>query len=655
MKISRLLYTLVALAFTALCANAQDSSSDVLLTIGKQKVTRAEFERIYSKNNQIASQSDKKSVGDYLDLFINYKLKVIEAQQQKLDTSASFKEELKGYRAQLAQPYMSDTEMNEALVKEAYERLKKEVSASHILIAIPENATSADTLALYNKALAIRQRIVDGEPFEEIARATSDDPSVRRNNGFLGYFTAFQMVYPFESAAFNTPKGQLSMPVRTNFGYHLIKVHDVRPAQGQVRVAHIMVAVPHDAPQEKQTEARAKIDAIYKSVLNNEDFAELAKANSDDPGSAQNGGELPLFGTGRMVPEFEAAAFALKNPGEVTAPVRTAFGFHIIKLIERKSVGTLQDMMPEIKSKIGRDGRTSRSKSSFINKLKAEYQFTQDTLALEMVISSIDSSFYQGKWRAPMRNYSKPLYSFANKVFTQHDFMTFLEASSSRPPKHPIRDLVFYAYNEWVNRTILAYEDANLEKKYPEFDALVKEYHDGILLFDITDREVWSKAMTDTVGLEQFYANNSSKYTWGKRVHYFVYTASSQKLAQKIYTQIAKRKQKGVEPKSIASKNSKGENRVTVVHTSGNTDEPSIQGYTNWANGISPISQAGDQFIIVEIEKETFGDTMPFADARGQVVADYQQYLESEWVKGLRAKYPVVINQEVLKALENKF
>ncbi|MBN1989644.1 MAG: peptidylprolyl isomerase [Bacteroidales bacterium] len=655
MNIFRLLYTLVALTSVALTVNAQDRSNDVLLTIGNQKVTRGEFERIYSKNNQIASQSDKKSVRDYLDLFINYKLKVIEAEHQKLDTSALFREELKGYRAQLAQPYMSDREMNDALVAEAYERMKKEVSASHILIAIPENAASSDTLALYNKALAIRQRIVDGEPFEEIARATSDDPSVRRNNGFLGYFTAFQMVYPFETAAYQTPKGRLSMPIRTNFGYHLVKVHDVRPAQGQVRVAHIMVAVPHDAPQEKQAEAAEKISAIYNSIQNNEDFAALAMQNSEDPGSAQNGGELPWFGTGRMVPEFEAAAFALQNPNEVSKPIRTAFGYHIIKLLERKTIGTFQEMTPEIKSKIARDGRTSKSKASFINKLKREYRFSQDTLALEMVISAIDSSFYEGKWKAPRGAYSTPLFSFATQSYTQKDFMNFLEASSSRPPTLPIRELVTYAYGEWVSRTILTFEDANLESKYPDFKALVQEYHDGILLFDITDREVWSKATTDTLGLEQYFNRHSSKYTWGKRVHYYVYSISSQKLADKAYKQIQKRKQKGATPQSIASKLTKGNDRVAVVYTSANTDNQAIQGYASWVNGVSGISEVDGQLIVTEIEKETFGDLMPFADARGQVAADYQNHLEAEWLKGLRAKYPVTINQEVLSALENEF
>ena len=332
--------------------------SPVLMVIDGTSITKSEFEKVYRKNNQKEGAYDMADLREYVQLYINYKLKVREAETLKLDTGITFINELKGYRKQLAQPYMTDKEVTEALLQEAYNRMLKDVRASHILINVAPDALPKDTLAAYNRAMKIRDMLTKGASFEKVARDSSNDPSAAENGGDLGYFTGMQMVYPFETAAYNTKPGQISMPVRTKFGYHIIKVHDIRDAQGEVRVAHIMVKAGMDANDSARTAAKLKIDEIYAKLKAGEKFDDLVVKFSEDKGSAKNQGLLPRFGTGRMVPEFEKASFELKNDGDYTAPVKTSYGWHIIKRVERKPVPSFDQKKNELKTQIARDSRS---------------------------------------------------------------------------------------------------------------------------------------------------------------------------------------------------------------------------------------------------------------------------------------------------------
>ena len=306
------------------------------MTVAGKNITKTEFEAIYHKNNTKNAASDTKSLEDYMQLFINFKLKVKEAEELGLDTVSAFKNELEGYRKQLAAPYLTDNEVNDKLLKEAYERMKKDVRASHILIKCDAGALPKDTLAAYNKAISARNRVVKGEDFAKVAKELSDDPSAKDNGGDLGYFTSMQMVYPFEDVAFKTAKGAISEPIRTQFGYHIIKVLDRRPSQGQITVAHIMVRSNPGMPEEDSIAARKKIFDIYDRLKKNENFSSLALEFSDHTDSKTKGGVLPAFGTGTMVPSFENAAFALKDTNSFSMPFQTPFGWHIVKLKNRK-------------------------------------------------------------------------------------------------------------------------------------------------------------------------------------------------------------------------------------------------------------------------------------------------------------------------------
>ncbi len=342
----------VIFLFSFLISNLLFGQSEpVVMEVDGQAVTKAEFLQIYLKNNN-DPKYDKASLDDYMELFTKFKLKVAEAEAQGYDTVPKLKRELEGYRKQLALPYLIDSAENKELVKQAYNRLKKEIRASHILIKVGTNAPSADTLKAYNRLLELKERIEKGEDFALVAKSknSSQDPSVMSNGGDLGYFTAFQMVYPFEEAAYRTEIGKVSMPFRTKFGYHILKVTDSRPARGTIRVAHLMVTAPKETSDSEISKAEKKINEIYdklKDSVTDESWERMVKKYSDDRSSTAKAGELPVFGSGsaqRMVPTFEDGAFSIKNDGDISLPIRTDYGYHIIRRLEWNDIKPFDKM-----------------------------------------------------------------------------------------------------------------------------------------------------------------------------------------------------------------------------------------------------------------------------------------------------------------------
>ncbi len=629
------------------------SDSEILLTIGEEKVTRAEFERIYLKNNQMVSEIDKKTLEEYLDLFVVYKLKVAEAKAQGLDKTESFSSELEGYRKQLVQPYLTDVETENFLYQQAYERMKLEVNATHILIAIPEKATPEDTLLLYDKTLKIRDRIISGESFEVVARGTSDDPSVSRNGGNLGYFTVFQMVYPFENAAYTTPIGEISMPIRTRFGYHIVKVNERRPASGQMRAAHLMIAFPPKATPQQKAEAKERIDSIYQLALRNEDFATLARTYSQDPGTAKNGGELPIFGRGRLIPELENAAFSLEKDGMVSSPVETQFGYHIVKRIEKKEVGSYEEMLPEIKSKMSRNERMLVSQNAFISNLKERYGFSMDSTTLKRMESLLDESYFAGNWQIPSNiNTSLTLFSLAEKKYTLADLARKAFESQKRQNPIPISIIVSRLFNELVDEVILAYQEVRMLEENQELSYLLKEYYDGILLFEIMDRSVWTKAANDTEGLTDFYEKNTNHYQWDQRVHTLLFTSTDEKVIKDAHKLALSKKGKQLSKEQFIKQYTKGDiQMLEVKEYAAIPEQIHPKNYQGWNNKISPIEKENGLFFFHKYIQTIENEPKPLNEVRGQLIADYQEYLEKEWIKELRKKYKVDVNQELFNAI----
>lgn len=624
---------------------------EILVTIGNETATRAEFERIYLKNNQMVGETDRKSLEEYFDLFVIYKLKVAEAKALGLQNSNEFKQELAGYRNQLIQPYLIDKKTEENLIREAYERMKYEVNASHILISIPANATPEDTLTIYNKTLRIRDRLVGGEQFEVVARATSDDPSVKRNGGNLGFFSVFQMVYPFENAAFNTKVGDISMPIRTSFGYHIVKVNAKRPNQGQVRAAHIMIATPPNSSREQVTQAKTIIDSLFKLVRNNEDFAELARKHSQDPGSARNGGELPWFGTGRMVPEFEKAAFSLQ-PGQVSEPMQTQFGWHIVKVLEKKGVGSFEEMLPEIRSRFARDERGRISKTVFVNQLKAKHSFQLDSSALKTMAAILDSSIFTGNWSTPRQHQNRMLFGFAGQLYTLNDLGNTINQNHRQYRNLPYRTIVDRALTSLVEEVVIGFEEKRLVREDEDIYYLMKEYHDGILLFEVMDQNVWSRAVNDSEGLDRFYLDNINQYKWDKRIHTLVYEVKNEKTAKKAHKLANSKRGLKLTTEGFTKRFiSKGDTLVSIAELAFLPEDPKVKNFENWANGISPLVKSNNSYHFIRHMRTEIDEPKPLSDIRGQVIADYQEYLEKQWVESLRQKHQVKVNQKVFEEM----
>ncbi len=632
---------------------AQDNKDAVLMTIGNSKVTVSEFENVYHKNNTKEAVNDSKSLNEYVDLYVNFKLKVKEAEELGLDTAKSFIDELNGYRKQLAQPYLTDKDVNEKLLKETYDRLKEDIHASHILVKVAENALPKDTLEAYNKIMKIRSRILKGEDFNKVAseKGISDDPSSKENGGDLGYFTALQMVYQFESAAFNTKVGDISMPVRTRYGYHIIKVTDRRKAQGEVLVAHIMVKTAATMSKDDSTNTRIKIDEIYSKLKAGAKFEDLAQQYSDDKASAKNKGELPWFGTAKMPIEFEKTAFALVNKGDISEPMRTKYGWHIIKLIDKRGLASFEDMKSDLKAKVTKDSRSQVGRTALIAKIKAESKFKETIKSRDEFYKLIDTTIFEGRWdAAKAASLKKGMFNLNDKVYTQTDFANYISSHQSKRPKTDVQMVINQLYSQFVDETIVAYEESRLDKKYPEFKALMQEYRDGILLFELTDQKVWSKAVKDTTGSKEFYNSHNTNYMWDERADASIYSCADDKIAAQVRKLLLKKKSEKdilTEVNKNSQLNLQVETRLFVKGENEFVDK-------NWNPGTSGnlVSEKDKKVIIVVTSKLLKPEPKAYNDAKGMVTADYQNFLEKQWIDSLKKKYPVTIDKNVLSTVK---
>ena len=631
-------------------------NDDSVIEIDGKKVSKSEFLQIYLKNNN-APKYDQQSLDEYMELFKKFKLKVAEAEALGYDTIPKLKKELEGYRKQLAQPYLIDSSQNSYLVNQAYERMKTEIRASHILIRVEENALPEDTLRAYNKIMALKKRIEAGEDFAAVAKSKggSEDPSAQRNNGDLGFFTAFQMVYQFEEAAYTTPVGSISNPVRTKYGYHILKIADQRPARGTMKAAHIMIAVAKDAPEEEKLSAQKKVDEIYAKLKNGESFATLASEFSDDGQTAEKGGELPLFGTGtttRMVPEFEEAAFALKNDNDISQPVKTDVGFHIIKRLQWTPLRTFAELKKEIQSKVNKDDRAISTQLSFITKMKKTYGFADNfAKTSKWFVQNIDTNYVKGKWNASKLKSDKVMFTLADQKFTQKQFAKYLEKNYRAVRSTDNKTLVEKQYANFQKAEILAYEERQLDNKYPEFKALMKEYHDGILLYEVMTDKVWNKAIKDTAGLRVFFNNNNNKYVWGERVNAYVYECSSKEVAAKVATLL---KSDTISSKTIIGIINKDSELNLRVRT-GKFETATTSYLKNQVikKGVNPVYQFENKFYVVKVDELLPAGPKLLSEAKGAATSDYQTYLEKQWLEEIAKKHPIIVNKQVLYSLGN--
>ncbi|MGB0423221.1 MAG: peptidylprolyl isomerase [Flavobacteriales bacterium] len=650
MKFFKYLAIALCLSFTGLL-QAQDG--DIILSVENEKVTKQDFESIFRKNNR-DSLITKESLDEYMELFVNFKLKVREAMELGLDTASGFKRELSGYRKQLARPYLVDQELLDELIKEAYERQKEEIRASHILIKVDPNASPEDTMKAYERLIDLRNRIIQGENFADVATSKngSQDPSVRDNKGDLGYFTSFQMVYPFEQAAFTTPVGEVSSPVRTRYGYHILQINDRRQARGEILTAHIMIRFDEKKDPNSKSAAESKANEIYELLQAGGDFGELATKYSEDASTAKRGGELPWFGTGKMVEAFEDISFDLKNDGDFSQPFITPYGYHIVKRLEYRPVPSFDEVKNDIKSKVSRDARAEMTKNSFISKLENEYDLAVDDKCMKPLYkaAAVDSAF-KGKDLAPLKSkiLSKTLLSFADQERTVSDFVNHLNAVKIKNKQLASTEIVDQELDNFIEDELMSYEDSQLETKHRDFRLLMNEYHDGILLFELTDQKVWSKAVKDSTGLAAFYESNKNQFMWQDRAKSTIYTVKNEKLAKKVRSMI----KQGKTPDEIKSQLNK-DTQLNLSFDKGTFEKDAQEVFSkiDWKEGVSDNIIENDQIIIVHISEIIPSQAKTLDEAKGLITAEYQNFLEKEWIAALRAKYSYEINKAVLHSIE---
>ncbi len=622
-----------------------NSKSAILFSVNNSPVTQEEFEYVYKKNNiNNDSAFSRSDIKEYLDLYINFKLKIEEAKGRGMDTTESFKEEFNGYLDQLKKPYLTESKVTEHLIQEAYNRYKEEIKASHILVKIKDPLNPEDTLNAYNKILEIRDKALSGADFGALAKQYSDDPSAQKNSGNLGYFSSFQMVYPFESAAYNTKLGEVSIPVKTQFGYHIVKVFDRRPANGKVQVAHIMVRIKGDS-----VAAKNKIFEIYDQANGGVSWDELVKLYSDDVNSKNTNGTLNPFTIGQMPYQFQETSFALEKPGDISDPIMTDFGWHIIKLIKKEPIESFSQMEPTIKSRISRDSRAELNKKALLVRLKKENGFSEDYDNKVLALQQADSSLIQGKWKSAISNV-KPLFSVADQVYTIDDFYKYV-VSNEKPNSYTPKTYMGLLYDDFQEERIIAYEETHLSDKYLDYRMIVKEYQEGILLFDLMEKEVWNKAVEDTVGLSAFYEANKSSYEWGPRAIATIYSSAKNKVIDEINKAINGNDTTYLSKQNLYKKYNSGAS--LTLHTDSGTFEKGVNQVLDqceWKLGIQIINMAGMQHL-VWIKEILAPQIKELNETKGAVISDYQGNLEKAWLKRLKENYTIKINDQVLNSV----
>ena len=630
-------------------ATAQDSGT-TLLTVGGKPVDKDELVYLISKGKSTdasVSGVSREEFEENFDLFVNYKLKVREAEALGMDKSEEFEREFSSFKETLIYPYLIKNSLEEGELRKAYSRMQEVVRASHILFQFPPNASTEDSLIVLKMALKVKGEIENGGNINELAVQHSDDPSAKINKGDLGYFTGLQMVQPFEDAAYNLQIGQVSDPVLTNFGYHIIKVQDRQPNPGQVRVSHILVRFDANDPTQEEN-ARRKIADIYAEIQKESTvWEDIVKTFSEDPATSQRGGILPWFGVGSMIPEFEMAAFSLPETGEVSPPLKTQYGYHILRLEEKKPLDPYEEMEENIRSRILRDSRSGMIQSQVVAIQKARYGFKEDEASVNKLAQVLNpvSKVDFGSTLTSQSLGNSPLFTLQGKTYLASDLSSFMQGEElSTKTKGGTFEIW---YDRFVAEVLSQTEEKDLETNNKEYQMLLKEYRDGILLFSLMNQEVWEKGIKDSLGQAEYFRKNMGKYQWKNRIEAFVV-----KVLDPSQLENARKDLQG-----------KAYNQALIQDFEANYKANSTLAFQS-ESGLFEyadhpvLSKIDTQLAYQEIQVEGVlhlvltGQKLPaeprkFEESRGLVIRDYQEYLDTTLIQTLKSKYPIQINSQV--------
>lgn len=628
----------IALAFAA--------KDQVIMTVNGEDVPVSEFEYLYNKNSQ--QQITPQTLDEYVEMFKLYKMKVADAKAEGLDTMASFRKEMEQYRHDLAAPYLADSTYIYQLVGEEYDRAKDEVEAFHIMLfKTRDNAQNAHSRHL---ADSLRQELLKGADFSALAKEYSQDRGSNSKGGRMGWILANSFPYAFEEVAFSLPEGEISEVVESPVGYHVLKGGKHRKARGSVRAAHIL-KLTQGKDAAGVARAKAEIDSLYDIVSKEPSkFSMIAQTNSEDPGSARNGGLLPWFGAGEMVEAFDSVAFALAD-GEISRPFETPYGYHIIKRMESKDRESFDEMKPSViqKMKAPSDPRYKMIRDNQTARLAKKHKARLDEKTVEAMRRGLSraafDSLYLANWTTMPDSY-KPIATVRGKTTTAREFAKTLGNVKETDPAQS--QIVFDdRLASFYNGLLLDAEEDVLIEEYPEYRNLLKEYTDGSLLYEVSVKKVWDKAAQDTEGLNRFFAKNKDSYKWTEpHVKGYLVQAANDSVAELIKkraTELAPdtlvntiRKEFGSQAAIDRVLLAKGSNAIVDYLVFGGPEVKSN-------NSKYAVSFMINPRIINEPEEVN--------DVKGLVTADYQNEYQKNWENELKSRYPVTVNEKVLKKL----
>ncbi|NGZ88650.1 peptidylprolyl isomerase [Psychroflexus maritimus] len=640
------------LLFVSSLISAQDFSDKILLEIGEEQVMADEFIYIYQKNLKVLEDdTNDESIEAYLDRFINFQLKLKEAKSQGLDKEEEFNKEFNRYFKQFADNYIANGEVTDEMIKETYERLLKEVRVSHILIDVAPNASKEEWNEAREKAKNIQQLLIAEEAnFEELAKRFSKDPSVKNNQGDMGWFKAFKMVHSFEDAAYKLSTNEVSNPVKTQFGYHIIKKTGERKSIGKLGVAHIML---RNNNKEEAAENEKQIFKIYENLKNGDDFEDLAKHFSEDKNTAENGGRLPAFEVGEINSKiFEEKAFELKNDGDYTSPFQSEFGWHIIKKIDHTPVETYSELKESLRRKIKTSNRAKLLNERIKENIMQHYNVVINRDAITYFSELVDDRIYKSKWTLDKNpeGLSKPILSIEDTAYSYRDFGVYIEKQQAGfTGKRPFKEIIEELFNRYIYTKLVEYHKSNLTKIDRKFELKINEYKNGLLIFELMERELWNKAKEDTTGLELFYTANSKKYVAPQKISGKAFTFEKKKHAKK-FLRLVNRRGK---PEDIALNQLQGSLQKKIE--SKPVTEFELPEHFKIATKYNDYYFQNNKYIVLFVDEIEPERPLNLDEIRGQVISDYQDKLEKEWMEELKSKYSVKINEETFELLKKEF
>ncbi len=626
----------------------------VLFSVDNDEVRLSEFRYIYEKNNADEADYSKQSVEEYLELYKKFKLKVRRAKEIGLDTVQALQEELAGYRKQLAKSYLKDKEISERIINEVAERMKTDVEVSHIFVSAPLKSGAQKQQMAEQKINDIYDKLKsnDGKFFVDMAKTLSEDKATSVRGGMLGYYTSPlpDGFYDLENAIYTTEVGKVSKPVRSKMGFHIVKVSDKRPARGQMEIAHILV---RSGKLRTDEQASILIDSVYGLLQDGRNYENMAGKFSDDDKTKTKGGYLGFFGINQYEGPFEDAAFALKNDKEYSKPIKTKIGYHIIKRLSKRDDSDEVRVKKRIEARIRNNDRFKIAEKKLIDDVKEEAGYKEDKLAFKRFSTALDSDFYSYKWQPPTYENNLELFNLGGKSYTLADFAVYTKKNIRERLKFsknkPVQEAAEELYQKYISDQVMAYEEENLERKYPDFKSLMREYSEGILLFEITKQEVWDKASQDTTGLKNFYASTPKKYNWPDRYKVYKYNIESpetQKIVSMHKFAIKKDHQKFAE-KYKEDKEAK----LTFTEELIDQESEEIKNLTEENDKVTQLVLNPPPAHFYRIMKTVPPSPKTLDEAKGYIIADYQDHLEKNWISDLESKYKVKIDNKVLKSI----